>query len=253
MSQQHLTTTTTDAAAYLHSWAGKAISTQSSREPMDFLTEASISQLVADVLTASEALLQYLTLEQRRQLPLFLGTTDGSLVEDLLFERSRGIQAGRYASPAMFRRTLPNIILSEIALTCHLQGPGSTLVAGAASAALAVYRAITTMRLYNEPLAFAAAIEPLPPANAAPRFLLMLLGLQPPHDRRAAATTQPSKCVDASLCRSAGSQAKMPRQISGDAGIGAISDAIMAAGTAKQTVSATAATGLTIHLEFSAA
>ncbi|NNM85748.1 MAG: hypothetical protein HKL96_08340 [Phycisphaerales bacterium] len=253
MSQQHSTISSTNATAWLHGWAGKAISTQEPRQPLDFLTEASISQLVADVLTASEALLQDLTLEQRRQLPLFLGTTDGSLVEDLLFERSRSIQAGRYASPAIFRRTLPNIILSEIALTCQLQGPGSTLVAGPASAALAVYRAITTMQLYNEPLALAAAIEPLPPADAAPRFLLMLLGMQPPHDRHPSGAKQPPICVAASLAPGAGGQAKVPIHVSGEAGIQAISDAIKATGTSKQTISATAATGLTILLQFSAA
>lgn len=253
MSQQYSTISSTDTAVYLHAWAGKAISAQVPREMMAFLTEASISQLVADVLTASEALLQHLTLEQRRRLPLFLGTADGSLVEDLLFEHSRDVQAGRYASPAIFRRTLPNIILSEIALTCQLQGPGSTLVAGPASAALAVYRAITTMKHYNEPLAFAAAIEPLPPANAAPRFLLMLLGIQPPHDPRAADAKQPPICVAAALAPSVGGKAKVPIHLSGEAGIQAVSDAIQATGTSKQTISATAATGLTIHLQFSAA
>ncbi len=90
---------------------------------------------------------------------LFIGTTTGSLHDDIIFDNSRTTDGGQYPSPNAFRRTLPSTIATELTMDLGLHGPVVVYAAGAASAVVACVRGAEYIRRGMVPLAIVGGIE----------------------------------------------------------------------------------------------
>ncbi|NNM88296.1 MAG: hypothetical protein HKL95_07230 [Phycisphaerae bacterium] len=152
-----------NTAVYLHAW----ISVDTDRTPLVLgwgggtwegvqrpTTKA--ANLACD---AAQALLVGITADHRDGGGVFIGSTTGSLHDDLVFDESRVVDGGQYPSPNAFRRTLPSTIASEITIDLGLHGPVVVYAAGAASAAVACVRGIEYVRRGIVPMAIVGAME----------------------------------------------------------------------------------------------
>lgn len=86
-------------------------------------------------------LLQQIAPTQRELMGLFIGTRYGSLEDDRLFQASRVADAGKFASPAAFRRTLPSTVSAELTIAFGLRGPLITFADHRTPSLLAIIRA----------------------------------------------------------------------------------------------------------------
>ena len=124
---------------------------------------------------AAQALLVGVTPEHRDGSGVFIGSTTGSLHDDLVFDHSRVADGGQYPSPNAFRRTLPSTIATELTMDLGLHGPVVVYAAGAASAAVACVRGAEYVRRGIVPMAMVGGIEiwtdTHPRGMAEPRLL----------------------------------------------------------------------------------
>jgi hypothetical protein len=90
---------------------------------------------------------------------LFIGSTTGSLHDDLEFDNSRAADGGQYPSPNAFRRTLPSTLATELTMDLGLHGPVVVYAAGAASAAVACVRGAEYVRRGMVPMAIVGGME----------------------------------------------------------------------------------------------
>jgi Beta-ketoacyl synthase, N-terminal domain len=97
--------------------------------------------------------------QTRREMGLFIGSTTGSLEDDRIFQRSRRAQAGRYASPAAFRRTLPSTVPAELSIALGICGPLLVFAAGESSGLLAIIRAVQWIKAGRIFLALAGMLD----------------------------------------------------------------------------------------------
>ncbi len=108
---------------------------------------------------AAQALLSGITAGYRDGGGVFIGSTTGSLHDDLVFDESRVMDGGQYPSPNAFRRTLPSTIATEITMDLGLHGPVIVYAAGAASASVACVRGIDYLRRGIVPMAIVGGFE----------------------------------------------------------------------------------------------
>ena len=108
-------------------------------KPPSLGRETTLIAAQAHELTA--LLLKPVSIAQRQDMGLFVGTRFGSLEDDRMFQKSRLADSGKFASPAAFRRTLPSTLPAELSIAFGIQGPLITFADSSAPTMIAIIRA----------------------------------------------------------------------------------------------------------------
>ena len=108
-------------------------------KPPSLGRETTLIAAQAHELTA--LLLKPVSIAQRQNMGLFVGTRFGSLEDDRMFQKSRLADSGKFANPAAFRRTLPSTVPAELSIAFGIRGPLITFADSATPAMIAIIRA----------------------------------------------------------------------------------------------------------------